>query len=99
MFRKRSTHLPQLLLIIQRQAKGTTGEAALASMCVRILFLSFEKLVFRQSHNIKETLGEKKNIDLFLVYKSKFTEQVCHCYHHGIISIKEFLIVCRQKFR
>lgn len=46
----------------------------MASMCVRILFLLFEKLVIRQSHNIKETLREKKNIDLYLVNKSKITE-------------------------
>lgn len=71
----------------------------MASMRVRILFLSFEKLIFRQSHNIKETLGEKKNTDLFLVNKNKITEQLCHIYHHGIMSIKEFIIVCRQKFR
>lgn len=71
----------------------------MASMCVRILFLLFEKLVIRQSHNIKETLREKKNIDLYLVNKSKITEQLHHIYCHGIISLKEFLIVCRQKFR
>lgn len=46
----------------------------MASMCVRILFLLFEELVIRQSHNIKDTLREKKNIDLYLVNKSKITE-------------------------
>lgn len=71
----------------------------MASMCVRILFLLFEELVIRQSHNIKDTLREKKNIDLYLVNKSKITESLHHIYCHGIISLKEFLIVCRQKFR
>lgn len=71
----------------------------MASMCVRILFLSFEEFVIRQSHNIKETLREKENIDLYLVKKSKITEQLCHIYHRGIISLKEFLIVYIQKFR
>lgn len=46
----------------------------MASMCVKILFLSFEEFVIRQSHNIKETLREKKNTDLYLVNKSKITE-------------------------
>lgn len=46
-------------------------------MCVRILFVSFEELVIRQSHKIKETLREKKSIDLYLPNKSKITEQLC----------------------
>lgn len=79
--------------------KEQQGKQWKASMCARILFLSFEELVIRQSHNIKETLGEKKNTDLYLVNKSKITEHLCHIYHHGIISFKEFLVVSRDKFR
>lgn len=99
MFRKRSTDFPQLLLEYNIKPKEQQGKQWKASMCVRILFLSFEELVIRQSHNIKGNLGEKKNTDLYLVNKSKITEQSCHIYHHGIICLKEFLVVSRDKFR
>lgn len=68
-------------------------------MCVRILFLPFEELVIRQSHNIKETLGEKKNTDLYLGNKSKIIGQSCHISHIGINSLKLFLGIARDKFR